>query len=98
MAFVRLSFQASISSARAFRFSSLWLCLAALAMLSHRVVRAESIGDRERVQRIVDDSRARLPIPEDVQVSIVPENPLMVSVQRQPGHDDVFQLSFEEEF
>jgi hypothetical protein len=98
MAFVRLSFQASISSARALRFSYLWLCLAALAVLSHRAVRAESTADRERVQRIVDDSRVRLSIPEEVQVSIVADNPLMVSVQRQPGHDDVFQLLFEAGF
>lgn len=46
----------------------------------------------------MDDSRARLSIPQDVQVSVVSDRALIVAVQRQPGHDDVFQLLFEEAF
>jgi hypothetical protein len=95
MAFVRL-FQTSTNSARA--FGSAWLCLAVCAAASGRLVRADGHADRELVQRIVDDSRGRLSIPQEVRVSIVPKNALMVSVERQPGQDVSFLLSFEESF
>jgi hypothetical protein len=99
MAFVRLGLRASINSARVRRFSSAWLCLAFCAGVCHKPIRAEGLhADREFVQRVVDDSRARLSIPQQVRVSIVPENTLMVSVQRDPEHDGTFLLSFEETF
>jgi hypothetical protein len=97
--FVRLSFQASTASACAIRFRSAWLCLAALAFLSHRRLHAEELApERDRVQHVVDDSRARLGIPQEVRVSIVPANTLVVSVQPHSVQAGVFVLSFEQEF
>jgi hypothetical protein len=99
MAFVRLGLRASTNSARVRRFSSAWLTLAFCAGVCHKPIRAEELhADREFVQRVVDDSRARLSIPQQVRVSIVAENALMVSVQRDPEHDGTFLLSFEETF
>jgi hypothetical protein len=99
MAFVRLGLRASTNSARVHRFSSAWLCLAFCAGVFHQPIRAEELhADREVVQRVVDDSRTRLSIPQPVRVSIVAENALMVSVQRDPEHDGAFLLSFEETF
>lgn len=99
MTFVRLSSHASHHSVRAFWFSSTWLCLVAVTVVSLRPVHAEgAAAERETVQLIVDDSRARLSIPQEVHVSIVADNALIVSVQRQLDKDDVFQLSFEETF
>jgi hypothetical protein len=54
--------------------------------------------DRDRVQQVVDDFRARLAITQDVQVSIVASNALMVSVQRQDDPDNGFLLAFEGAF
>jgi hypothetical protein len=67
--------------------------------VSSQLVRAQSPhADRELVQRIVDDSRNRLAIPQEVRVSLVPKNALIVSVERQPGPEGVFLLLFEEAF
>src|SRR5262245_10391674 len=52
--------------------------------------------DIVRVQQIVDDLKGRLAIPQAVTVSIVDENPLMVSVA--PAPDGGFILSFEAGF
>jgi hypothetical protein len=99
MSFVRLGLRASTNSARVQRFSSAWLCLAFCAGVCPRPIRAEELhADRELVQRVVDESRGRLSIPQQVRVVIVPENALMVSVQRDPEHDGAFLLSFEEPF
>jgi hypothetical protein len=46
----------------------------------------------------VDDSRARLGIPQEVRVSIVQANTLVVSVQPHAVQAGVFVLSFEQEF
>jgi Zn-dependent protease with chaperone function len=68
-------------------------------VVSHQLVRAEDRhADRDFVQRIVDDSRERLSIPQEVRVSLVPANALVVSVARQPGQDGLFSLSFEQAF
>src|SRR6478735_7959325 len=97
--FARLSFRASTTSACAIRFRSAWLCLAALAFLSQRRLHAEELApERDRVQQVVDDSRARLGIPQEVRVSIVPTNALVVSVQPHSVQPGVFILSFEQEF
>jgi hypothetical protein len=62
-------------------------------------IRAKAVhADRDLVQHVVDDSRTRLSIPQEVRVAIVAENALMVSVQRDPEHDGAFLLSFEETF
>jgi hypothetical protein len=55
-------------------------------------------ADRDRVQHVVDDFRARLAITQDVQVSIVASNALMVSVQRRDDPDNGFLLAFEGAF
>jgi hypothetical protein len=97
--FARLSFRASTTSACAIRFRSAWLCLAALAFLSQRRFHAEELTpERDRVQHVVDDSRARLGIPQEVRVSIVATNALVVSVQPHSVQPGVFVLSFEQEF
>ena len=51
-----------------------------------------------RVQVVVDDLRSRLAIPQAVVVSLAAENKLMVSVERLPGSDGRFALSFENTF
>jgi Peptidase family M48 len=54
---------------------------------------------RERqLQDVVDDFRSRLAIPDPVVVSIVPENKLLVSVERLKGRDLGFALTFEADF
>jgi hypothetical protein len=46
----------------------------------------------------VDDSRVRLDIPQEVRVSVVLANTLVVSVQPHAAQPDVFVLSFEQDF
>jgi hypothetical protein len=58
----------------------------------------ESRLDARRVQELVDELKGRLPIPDDVRVSIVPTNSLLVSVEvlKQPQRG--FLLSLEDSF
>ena len=53
--------------------------------------------DQQRIQEIVNDFMARLTMPQRVSVSVVPKNPLMVSVEY-TDPDGGFVLSVEEEF
>jgi hypothetical protein len=55
------------------------------------------VGDQQRIQEIVDDFVARLRISQKVAVSVVPKNPLMVSVAFDDS-DTGFLLSAEEDF
>jgi hypothetical protein len=97
--FLRLSFYASSAPAYAIRFRSAWLCLAALAFVCQGRVHADELApERDHVQHVVDDSRARLGIPQEVKVSLVPANALVVSVQPDAAQPGMFVLSFEEEF
>jgi peptidase M48-like protein len=58
-----------------------------------------SLVARERqLQDLVDDFRTRLTIPDAVAVSVVPENKLVVSVERLKGHDLGFTVTFEAGF
>jgi hypothetical protein len=50
------------------------------------------------IQSLVDDLRGRLALPQHVRASIVPSNPLKVSVQQVDELGDEFLLSFEESF
>jgi hypothetical protein len=59
---------------------------------------AAGLADRDRVQRVVDDFRSRLSISQDVEVSVVASNSLLVSVQRQADPDKGFLLAFEGAF
>ena len=79
----------------------LLICLSCSVVL-RRPVRASGADDQTpgrldtvRVQRIVDDLKARLEIPHPVTVSIVESNPLMASVAPVSGG---FALSFEAGF
>jgi hypothetical protein len=51
-----------------------------------------------RVQVIVDDVKARLAIPQEVVVSIVPEEKLLVSVRRLQSREGAFSLAIERDF
>ena len=51
-----------------------------------------------RVQRVVDDLKNRLAIPQAVNVSIVERNPLMASVGPDSQNAEAFQLSFDAGF
>ncbi len=55
-------------------------------------------ANTQRIQDVVDDLRARLLLSQNVVVSIVPSNPLVVSVEPPRDGDDRFQLSFEDRF
>jgi len=53
---------------------------------------------RQKIQDIVDDFRTHLSMPQEVSVSIVAKNPLMVSVEPLKGRDGPFLVSVEEGF
>ena len=53
--------------------------------------------DQQRIQTIVNDFMSRLTMTQKVAVSVVPRNPLMVSVEFDDG-DKGFLLSVEEDF
>lgn len=55
-------------------------------------------NDPDRIQALVDDLKIRLAIPEAVRVSIVPSNPLMVSVEPPREPQRAFLLSLEDGF
>jgi Zn-dependent protease with chaperone function len=52
----------------------------------------------QNVQQVVDDLRVRLSLSSQVAVTIVTDNPLVVSVAPSRGRDGAFRLSFEERF
>jgi hypothetical protein len=52
----------------------------------------------ERIQAIVDSFRERLNLPQRVDVSLVPKNPLMVSVESRDDGSGAFHLTLEEDF
>ena len=54
--------------------------------------------DAKWIQRIVDDFRAQLGIPQQVDVEIVPKNALLTSVEPIDDHANTFMLSIEESF
>jgi hypothetical protein len=56
------------------------------------------VAREKRLQDLVDDFRGRLAIPDLVVVSIVPENKLVVSVERLKDRDRGFTASFEAAF
>jgi hypothetical protein len=66
--------------------------------------RKSSSGDRgtpprgERLQALLEECKSALEIPEDVLLTLVPENPLVVSVTKTKGPGRVFALSLEEPF
>jgi hypothetical protein len=51
-----------------------------------------------KVRQLVDDQRGKLQITGNIQVSIVPENKRMVSVERLSGVESLFLMSFDQGF
>jgi hypothetical protein len=79
------------------------LCLPGLHLIAtpESLAQERSVAlraDQPRLQRLVDDLRARLSIPEAVAVSIVPSNPLMMSVAAPTDTAAEFQLAIEAAF
>lgn len=70
------------------------LCLCAIAHRSE----AATLARVGKMQVLVDSLKTRLSIPERVVVSVVPRNPLLVSVVRVQDADATFTLSIEESF
>jgi len=60
--------------------------------------RSRTLSLDERLQRVVDDLRVRLTIPNPVLVSLVAHNPLVVSVERDKAQDGAFTLFLEAGF
>jgi hypothetical protein len=58
----------------------------------------DSARDSKWIQRIVDDFRAQLGVPQQVDVTIVEKNPLVVSVEPTDDHATAFVLSIEASF
>lgn len=79
------------------------LCLLGLhALTAQRSFAQEKSGalraDQRRLQLLVNDLKARLSIPEPVVVSVVPSNPLMMSVTAPTETSAEFQLAIEAAF
>lgn len=54
--------------------------------------------DSKWIQRIVDDFREQLGVPQQVDVTVVEKNPLVVSVEPTDDHATAFVLSIEQSF
>lgn len=83
---------------RAVRFSLACLCVLSVWLTPLQLDADGLAPDREHAQQVVNDFRSRLSISQDVQVSIVESNTLLVSVQRQVVSENGFLLAFEGAF
>lgn len=70
---------------------------AGLCVVLHGSI-ADARTGAARIQGVVDDLRSRLAIPQQVVVTVVPHNPLIVSVARAKTADTTFTLSIEDDF
>ncbi len=59
---------------------------------------AEAHAKTRRVQNVIDDLRGRLSLRRDVVATLVPANPLMVSVRSPVEHGGAYQVAFEGSF
>ena len=59
---------------------------------------AEAHAKTQRVQDVIDDLRGRLSLRRDVVATLVPANPLMVSVRSPVEHGGAYQVAFEGSF
>ena len=84
-----------------------WLCASLCLLGLHAITTHRSFAqersvafrtDQRRLQLLVNDLKARLSIPEPVVVSIVPTNPLMMSVTAPTENSTEFQLAIEAAF
>lgn len=84
-----------------FLISALY-CLPFLFFLSHTRLfgnsKPEMKHQSEKIKAVVDQFRNTLSIPQDVFISIVSENSLLVSVERSKEHHAAFEISFDERF
>src|SRR5215813_6262648 len=71
------------------------LCVSLCAFASAPV---HAAGERERIQRIVDDLKTRLAISQAVNVTLVTTNPTLFSVAPVEHERGTFLLSVEEDF
>jgi hypothetical protein len=77
----------------------LWATLLLLALAQSQAAGSATPPPLEqRVQSIVASFRAALAVPEDVVVSIVDQNPLVVSVEPLKGTPDTYLLSLHDQF
>jgi hypothetical protein len=81
----------------------LWLCALICAAAPQLSLSADAETQpardtRQTVQALVDDSKARLAITGEVEVSIVAANPLVVSVEPVAGRNGAYRLSVEADF
>jgi hypothetical protein len=84
----------------------MWLCaLTACMACGPQLIISGQGGDHasppqslQRAQALVNESKARLSIAQDVEVSIVEKNPLVVSVEPLADHAGVFRLLIEGDF
>jgi Peptidase family M48 len=74
------------------------LCFPGHGHARGRADEPETPRDARWIQRIVDDFRAQLGIPQKVSVDIVPKNALLTSVEPIDDHATAFMLSIEESF
>jgi predicted Zn-dependent protease len=72
--------------------------VAALCVCAFASAPVQAAGDRERIQQIVDDLKARLAIPQTIRVAIVQTNPKLFSVAPVERERGTFLLSVEEDF
>ena len=89
-----------VSSPQGFPPGTIWLLLVLLfcsgAMSTPTA--ATSPRDLETIRALVDELRGRLSIPEEVGVSLVPTNPLLVSVEPLMDRPGVFLLRLQQDF
>ena len=78
--------------------SLLLACTAAAAARAPKPDARATLARGSRVQSVVDELRGRLGLAVTVVVDVVPVDPLLVSIARQPGRADAFRLSFEGDF
>lgn len=85
-----------------FHFRSSTICFCGLLLLAGATASSASDyvprNSAKRLQAVVDDLAIRLALPVTVTAAVVRANPLLVSVEPQPGQDDAFVLSFEDAF
>jgi hypothetical protein len=87
------------------RVSSCILCLLLVLLFGSGAAGASDTdiprndrNDQRKIQVLVNDFKERLSIPEDVRVSIVPANPLLVSVEALKEQQRSFLLCLEDGF
>jgi Zn-dependent peptidase ImmA (M78 family) len=86
------------SSAFCFALAILICLPLTLAANGNAAAGAAAMAKAQRIQDVVDDVRAELGLPREVTVAIVPQNPLMVSVESPKNYDGAYRVAFEDAF